>query len=92
MYAAHKFQLEFTLRETTLVEEEMHNCEGLTERIKECQPYIEEVSSPQPPFSLRTGGVSQRRRRRARGSPRRASLSAAAAPLASSPGTPSSAP
>ena len=46
------FQLEFTLRETTLVEEEMHNCEGLTERIKECQPYIEEVSDLQPPFSL----------------------------------------
>ena len=36
-------QLEFTLRETTLVEDEMHNCEHLTERIKECQPYIEEV-------------------------------------------------
>jgi len=36
-------QLEFTLRETTLVEDEMHNCEHLTERIKECQPYIEEA-------------------------------------------------
>ena len=42
-------QLEFTLRETTLVEEEMHNCEGLTERIKECQPYIEEVSTASHP-------------------------------------------
>jgi hypothetical protein len=37
-------QLEFTLRETALVEDESHNCESLTERIKECQPYIEEVS------------------------------------------------
>ncbi len=38
-------QLEFTLRETALVEDESHNCESLTERIKECQPYIEEVSN-----------------------------------------------
>ncbi len=45
-------QLEFTLRETTLVEEEMHNCEGLTERIKECQPYIEEVSITSHPSRL----------------------------------------
>ncbi len=36
-------QLEYTLREITLVEEGLHNCESLTERIKECPPYIEEV-------------------------------------------------
>ncbi len=44
-------QLEFTLRETTLVEDEMHNCESVSERIKECPPYIEEVSPLDSPFS-----------------------------------------
>jgi hypothetical protein len=63
MHFALLFQLEFTLRETTLVEEEMHNCESLTERIKECQPYIEEVSRLQPPLSPRTSRISPRRRR-----------------------------
>jgi hypothetical protein len=45
-------QLEFTIRETALVEGETHNCESLTERLKECHPYIEEVGAAACPFNL----------------------------------------